>query len=239
MDNFKLTINDFEGPLDLLLHLVKESKMDIYDLQIEKITKQYIDFIESMKNLDIDIASEYLVMATSLVHIKSKMLVNIKDEEEEETQEEITTKEELERRLIEYEEYKRLSEDFKELESKRQEVFTKLPESLSEYREEIELNTDTTLDDLIKAFEDFLSRQKFTKPLDTKITTRELSISRRSKEIRSIIKYKKKVDFFELFEEITKPYIVVTFLSILEMAKTGEINIKQDKNFDNIIIEVK
>ena len=239
MDNFKLTINDFEGPLDLLLHLVKESKMDIYDLQIEKITKQYIDFIESMKNLDIDIASEYLVMATSLVHIKSKMLVNIKDEEEEETQEEITTKEELERRLIEYEEYKRLSEDFKELESKRQEVFTKLPESLSEYREEIELNTDTTLDDLIKAFEDFLSRQKFTKPLDTKITTRELSISRRSKEIRSIIKYKKKVDFFELFEEITKPYIVVTFLSILEMAKTGEINIKQDKNFDNIIIEAK
>lgn len=239
MDNFKLTINDFEGPLDLLLHLVKESKMDIYDLQIEKITKQYIDFIESMKNLDIDIASEYLVMATSLVHIKSKMLVNIKDEEEEETQEEITTKEELERRLIEYEEYKRLSEDFKELESKRQEVFTKLPESLSEYREEIELNTDTTLDDLIKAFEDFLSRQKFTKPLDTKITTRELSISRRSKEIRSIIKYKKKVDFFELFEEITKPYIVVTFLSVLEMAKTGEINIKQDKNFDNIIIEAK
>lgn len=239
MDNFKLTINDFEGPLDLLLHLVKESKMDIYDLQIEKITKQYIDFIESMKNLDIDIASEYLVMATSLVHIKSKMLVNIKDEEEEETQEEITTKEELERRLIEYEEYKRLSEDFKELESKRQEVFTKLPESLSEYREEIELNTDTTLDDLIKAFEDFLSRQKFTKPLDTKITTRELSITRRSKEIRNIIKYKKKVDFFELFEEITKPYIVVTFLSILEMAKTGEINIKQDKNFDNIIIEAK
>lgn len=239
MDNFKLTINDFEGPLDLLLHLVKESKMDIYDLQIEKITKQYIDFIESMKNLDIDIASEYLVMATSLVHIKSKMLVNIKDEEEEETQEEITTKEELERRLIEYEEYKRLSEDFKELESKRQEVFTKLPESLSEYREEIELNTDTTLDDLIKAFEDFLSRQKFTKPLDTKITTRELSISRRSKEIRNIIKYKKKVDFFELFEEITKPYIVVTFLSVLEMAKTGEINIKQDKNFDNIIIEAK
>ena len=239
MDNFKLTINDFEGPLELLLHLVKESKMDIYDLQIEKITKQYIDFIESMKNLDIDIASEYLVMATSLVHIKSKMLVNIKDEEEEETQEEITTKEELERRLIEYEEYKRLSEDFKELESKRQEVFTKLPESLSEYREEIELNTDTTLDDLIKAFEDFLSRQKFTKPLDTKITTRELSISRRSKEIRNIIKYKKKVDFFELFEEITKPYIVVTFLSVLEMAKTGEINIKQDKNFDNIIIEAK
>ena len=238
MDNFKLTINDFEGPLDLLLHLVKESKMDIYDLQIEKITKQYIDFIESMKNLDIDIASEYLVMASNLVHIKSKMLVNIKDEEEE-TEEEIITKEELERRLIEYEEYKRLSEDFKELESKRQEVFTKLPESLSEYREDIELNTDTTLDDLIKAFEDFLSRQKFTKPLDTKITTRELSISKRSKEIRNIIKYKKKIDFFELFDEITKPYIVVTFLSVLEMAKTGEINIKQDKNFDNIIIEAK
>lgn len=238
MDKLKLTINDFEGPLDLLLHLVKETKMDIYDLKIEEITKQYIDFIESMQKLDIDIASEYLVMASTLVHIKSKMLVNIKDEEEKE-EDEIATKEELERRLVEYEEYKRLSEGFKDLESKRKEVFTKLPESLSEYREDVELNTDTTLDDLIKAFEAFLDRQKYIKPLDTKITSRELSITKRSNEIRSLIKHKKKIDFFELFEEVTKPYIVVTFLSVLEMAKTGEINIKQDKNFDKITIEAK
>lgn len=238
MDNFTLTINDFSGPLDLLLHLIKESKMDIYTLKIEEITKQYIDYIESMKKLNIDIASEYLVMASSLVHIKSKMLVNEKDNEEEET-DEIKTEEELKRRLLEYEEYKKVCDDFKNLESKRQEVHTKIPESLYEYREDVELNTDTTIDDLVKAFEEFLKRKKFEKPLDTKITHRELSITKRTSEIRNILKTKKKVDFFELFEVINKPFVVVTFLSILEMTKNNEINIKQSKNFDKITIEMK
>lgn len=238
MDNFTLTINDFSGPLDLLLHLIKESKMDIYTLKIEEITKQYIDYIESMKKLNIDIASEYLVMASSLVHIKSKMLVNEKDNDEEET-DEIKTEEELKRRLLEYEEYKKVCDDFKNLESKRQEVHTKIPESLYEYREDVELNTDTTIDDLVKAFEEFLKRKKFEKPLDTKITHRELSITKRTSEIRNILKTKKKVDFFELFEVINKPFVVVTFLSILEMTKNNEINIKQSKNFDKITIEMK
>ena len=238
MDNFTLTINDFSGPLDLLLHLIKESKMDIYTLKIEEITKQYIDYIESMKKLNIDIASEYLVMASSLVHIKSKMLVNEKDNDEEET-DEIKTEEELKRRLLEYEEYKKVCDDFKNLESKRQEVHTKIPESLYEYREDVELNTDTTIDDLVKAFEEFLKRKKFEKPLDTKITHIELSITKRTSEIRSILKTKKKVDFFELFEVINKPFVVVTFLSILEMTKNNEINIKQSKNFDKITIEMK
>ena len=238
MDNFTLTINDFSGPLDLLLHLIKESKMDIYTLKIEEITKQYIDYIESMKKLNIDIASEYLVMASSLVHIKSKMLVNEKDNDEEET-DEIKTEEELKRRLLEYEEYKKVCDDFKNLESKRQEVHTKIPESLYEYREDVELNTDTTIDDLVKAFEEFLKRKIFEKPLDTKITHRELSITKRTSEIRNILKTKKKVDFFELFEVINKPFVVVTFLSILEMTKNNEINIKQSKNFDKITIEMK
>lgn len=238
MDNFTLTINDFSGPLDLLLHLIKESKMDIYTLKIEEITKQYIDYIENMKKLNIDIASEYLVMASSLVHIKSKMLVNEKDNEEEET-DEIKTEEELKRRLLEYEEYKKVCDDFKNLESKRQEVHTKIPESLYEYREDVELNTDTTIDDLVQAFEEFLKRKKFEKPLDTKITHRELSITKRTSEIRNILKTKKKVDFFELFEVINKPFVVVTFLSILEMTKNNEINIKQSKNFDKITIEMK
>ena len=239
MDNFTLTINDFSGPLDLLLHLIKESKMDIYSLKIEEITKQYIDYIDSMKKLNIDIASEYLVMASSLVHIKSKMLVNEKDNEEEPEDEGIQTEEELKRRLLEYEEYKKVCDDFKDLESKRQEVHTKIPESLYEYREDVKLNTDTTLDDLVKAFEEFLKRKKFEKPLDTKITHRELSITKRTGEIRNILKTRKSVDFFELFEVINKPYVVVTFLSILEMTKNNEINIKQSKNFDKITIEMK
>lgn len=239
MNNFKLTIEDFSGPLDLLLHLIKESKMNIYDLKINEITKQYIEFINHMEKLNIDVASEYLVMASTLIHLKSKMLINEKDEEETVNDEEITTEEELKRRLIEYNQYKELTNNFKILENKRQEVYTKVPESLNEFRENIKLNTDTTLDDLLNAFEEFLKRQKYLKPLDTKVTEKELSVTKRSKEIKSILKKKKKMNFFELFEVVNKPYVVVTFLSILEMAKNNEISINQGKNFDNILIEMK
>lgn len=237
----QFTLDDFSGPLDLLLHLVKESKMDIYEVPIEQITNEYVAFIKSMEEMNIDIASEYLVLASELIHLKSKMLLNIKDPEEEGDQLEfkIGTEEELRHRLLEYKRYKEVSEDFKILEAKRSEVYTKVPESLSEYKEAVELNTDTTIEDLIKAMSEFLERQKYMKPLSTKITKRELSVEKRSHEIRDLLKTKKKVDFFDLFEEVNREYVVVTFLSVLEMTKNKEINIKQDKNFANITIEAK
>lgn len=238
---FQFTIDDFSGPLDLLLHLVKESKMDIYDVPIEHITKEYVEFIEAMEEKNIDIASEYLVMASELIHLKSKMLLNIKDEEDEADQLEfkIGTEEELRKRLVEYQRYKDLSEDFRVLESKRGEVLTKIPESLDEYREDVKLNTDTTLEDLLEAFRQFLDRQKYIKPLSTKITKREISVEHRTKEIREIIKKHKTVDFFELFDELSREYIVVTFLSVLEMTKNKEVNIRQEENFANIVIEAR
>ena len=240
-ERLQFTIDDFSGPLDLLLHLVKESKMDIYEVPIEHITSEYLNFIDEMEEMNIDIASEYLVLASELIHLKSKMLLNIKDSEDDSEQLEfkIGTEEELRNRLIEYKRYKELCEDFKLLESKRGEVLTKLPESLSEYKTEVPLNTDTTIDDLVKAMNFFLERQKFTKPLSTKITRKELSVEKRTREIRDSLGKHKRVDFFELFEEPTRDYIVVTFLSILEMTKNKEIDIKQEQNFSNILIEAK
>lgn len=240
-EKLQFTIDDFSGPLDLLLHLVKESKMDIYEVPIEDITKEYVEFIESMEEMNIDVASEYLVLASELIHLKSKMLLNIKDPEDEGDQLEfkIGTEEELRHRLLEYKKYKEISKDFRELEDKRSEVFTKVPESLNEYREAIELNTDTTIEDLVKAFSIFLERQKYMKPLSTKITKKEISVERRSHEIRNILSEYKRVDFFDLFDEVNREYVVVTFLSILEMTKNKEIYIKQDHNFSNIMIEAK
>lgn len=238
----QFTIDDFSGPLDLLLHLIKESKMDIYEVPIEHITREYVDFIEKMEDMNIDVASEYLVLASELIHLKSKMLLNIKDKDENDGDQlefKIGTEEELRKRLIEYKRYKELSEDFKMLEKKRGEVLTKLPESLNEYREEVALNTDTTIDDLVKALNELLERQKYIKPLSTKITKKELSVFDRTKEIRSLLEKKRKLDFFELFEVATRDYIVVTFLSVLEMTKNKEINIKQEENYSNIIIEAK
>ncbi len=235
----KFIIKDFEGPLDLLLHLIKESKMDIYEINIVEITDQYVNFIYNMEELNIDVASEYLVMASELLNLKSRYLLNQTDEETEEDSD-ITSVEELQRRIIEYEKYKKLTDDFKRLEEKRSEVFTKIPSALEEYfDEEKQVTSDLTVNDLIDAFSLYLERNKFKEPLKTKIIKNEYSVEERCKSIRNILKEKKKMEFTELFDIITKEYVVVTFLSVLELAKNEEIMIKQEKNFGVITIEMK
>lgn len=233
-----VTILDFEGPLDLLLHLVKKSKMDINEIKIVPITEQYIKFIKEMEELNLNIASEYLVMASELIEMKSRHLLPIK-ESEEETEEEIDAEEELKRCLLEYQKYKESTPIFKELEKKRTNYYTKIPENLSNITD-IEINNDgsVTLNDLVKAFENILARQRYSKPINTKITRKELSVRERVHKIRNILKEKKKVEFVELFEEFSKPYVVVTFLGILEMAKNNEILITQKGNFDKIYLEM-
>lgn len=234
--NFK--INDFEGPLDLLLHLIKEQDMDIMNIEIVKLTDQYLDFIDNMQEKNLNVASEYLILASELMYIKSKSLLpNIKDEEE---QEELTElKENLINRLLEYEQYKKITKDFKELEEQRHEFYTKSPSNLKEYIDpKQQLSDDITLEDLLKAFQNYLKRQQIKKPITTKITTKEISVEERTKSIKNILKTKRKVEFFDLFEDISKPYVVVTFLSILEMAKNNELKITQENNFDKIYCEV-
>ncbi len=234
---YEVKIDAFEGPLDLLLHLIKESKVEIWDIKITDITDQYLTYIQKMEKLNLNIASEYLVMASELMEIKSKMLLPRYQEEAE--VEEIDPREQLIQRLIEYQKYKDMTKSFKELEEVRHEFYTKAPESLKEYVEEgTVITSDVTLDDLMKAFQKFLERKQAEKPLSTTVTKKEITVEERRKSIRSILKKQKKVDFFDLFEEITKEYIVVTFLAILEMAKKQELTIYQENNFDHIICEV-
>ncbi len=237
--DYKFVINDFEGPLDLLLHLIKTSEMSIYDIKIEKITKQYLDFINSMENMNLSIASEYLVMASELIEIKSRMLLpNKKDMDEDEYEED--PRENLINRLIEYKKYKDMIDTFKVLEEERQDIFTKEPINLSEYRtEEVTNDNGLSLDDLLNALNNFLKRKEDERPISTKITKKEISVKDRTVQIRNILSKKKKVSFYDLFEVKTKEYVVVTFLSILEMAKYGEINIVQEGNFDNIVVNLK
>lgn len=228
-------INDFEGPLDLLLHLIKTSKMDIYNIKIEEITKQYVDFINSMKEMNLTVASEYLVMASELIELKSKMLLPRTEEEEEED-----PREDLVNRLIEYQKYKDMISAFKELEHERKDIFTKDPINYNELSDNyIENDGTISLDDLVNALSKFLERKELEKPISTKITKKEISVQDRTRDIRNILSKKKKVSFFDLFEVKTREYVVVTFLSILEMAKFGEIEIVQEDNFNNIIINKK
>ena len=234
---YKVNLEVFEGPLDLLLHLIKKEDIDIFDINIDKITKQYLDYINLMEKFNLDIASEYLIMAAELMEIKAKSLLpkskNEKDDEYEED-----PKEQLINKLIEYEQYKEMTNTFKEYEELRQEVYTRSTDELISYKE-IDKNNDFGIDleDLVKAFKDFLVKKELDKPLNTKIARKDYSVSRRCQEIKSIIKIRKKVTFYELFDILSKDYVVVTFLSILSLTKNGEIRIKQEHNFNNIIME--
>ena len=229
-------INDFDGPLDLLLHLVKQSKMDIYEIQISQIVAQYLDIIHEMQNLNIDIASSYLVMAAELLHLKSKLLINKSIEPEEEF--EFNSEEDLKKRLIEYQKYKDITNELRLLNEKRNEVYTKDPENLHEYYEDkVMVNESITLDDLVNAFLSFKKREELLKPVETKITKKEISVEERTVFIRAFLSKQNKVNFMELFDTLTKDYVVVTFLSILNMSKNNEINITQKDNFGDILIE--
>lgn len=235
---YKVTINDFEGPMDLLLHLVKENNIDIIELNVEEIAEQYLKYIEEAEELNLDIASEYLTLAAELIEIKSMSLlpkkVVIEDDYEEDPRENLIA------RLIEYQKYKEVTKDLKELEEQRKHFYSKSPSNLKEFKENEEMNYgDLTMDLLMNAFQKFLDRKEEEKPLNTKITKKEYSVSARSREIKDVLKKRKKVEFEELFEIVTKDYVVVTFLSILSMAKKGELIITQNDNFSKIVLSLK
>lgn len=233
----KFLINEFEGPLDLLLHLIKQSKLDIYEIKLVDITEQYLNYIKEMQDLNLDIASEYLVMAAELIEMKSRFLLPRKETNEESDYEE-NPEEELKRRLLEYKKYKDHSIKFKELAENRKQYFTKVPEKINEITNEKLINSnDISVFDLLEVFKKVLDKQRYLKPLNTKITKKELSLQERIAKIRSVLKTNKKVSFVSLFEEFTKSYVVITFLSILEMSKRNEIIIKQENNFEEIYIE--
>ena len=233
----KLTveIEEFNGPFDLLLHLIKKENINIVDISILKITEQYLEYINKYKD-NLDITSEYLVIASELIELKSKILLPNKDIEVIEEIEE--AKQDLVNRLKEYEKYKEITNDFKNLEIQRKEYYIKEP-TYNELNISIKpkLDDDITLQDLTNAFTKYLQRLELEKPVTTKVTNKEYSVELRSIEIKNILKNKKQVKFIDLFNEYNRSYIVVTFLSILQMAKNNELIINQTNNFEEIYIE--
>ena len=231
-----ISIDNFEGPLDLLLHLVKESNIDIFDIKVEEITDKYLDYINHEENLNINISSSYLVMAAELMYLKSKLLLPIEVDNCEEVVE--ITRENLINKLLEYKKYNEMTPVFKELEEERKKIYIKAPEKVSNYTESV-LSGEDTIDNLLEAFKKFLERKELDKPLETTVTKREYSVRERKNNIKKILMTKKKAYLDDLFEEYNRPIVVVTFLSILEMVKEKDVVINQDKNFDKILIELR
>lgn len=237
--DYLIDINDFHGPLDLLLHLVKSKEQDIYEINTSEIIEEYLNYINQMQDLNIDVASEFLVMAATLIHLKSKMLLGITEEDtNEENEFNIQNEEDLKNRIAEYEKYKNMTNVFKELEEKRNEFYTKSPTSLKGVTDQkITNDGSVTIDDLIAAFLAYKERINYQKPIHTKITKKELSVEDRMVSIKKQLKIRGKMNFLDLFETVTREYMIVTFLAILQMSKNDEISIYQENNFENIVVE--
>ncbi|WP_188068023.1 segregation/condensation protein A [Brevibacillus brevis] len=239
---YSIKLDSFEGPLDLLLHLIDKAEVDIYDIPVAEITEQYLATIDKMQELQLDVASEFVVMAATLLSIKSKMLLPKKEEHVfqqflDMDVDEIDPREELVARLLEYKRYKTLAENLREMEIGRNQVFTRPAENLSPYvREEDHTVTNVTLYDLINALEKLVKKTKEKEPMTT-VSRDEISIKDRMTEIRQAVRSGGMVRFSELFTQgATRTEIVTTFLALLELMKAKHITCVQNQLFQDIII---
>lgn len=235
----------FEGPLDLLLHLIDKNKIDIYDIPIVEITNQYMDYIRNMQKEDLNIMSEFLVMAATLLDIKCRMLL---PKEASEEGEEEDPRQELVEQLLQYKVYKYMACELKERQSDADFVLYKsptIPEEVLGYVEPVDLDLllgEVTLARLNTIFQDVMKRQ--TDKIDPvrskfgKIEKEEVSLSDKFAYIRQYMKSRRKFSFRHLLEEQSgKMHVVVAFLAILEMMKLGEIRVEQESTCGEIMIE--
>lgn len=248
VQQYSVKLDAFEGPLDLLLHLINRYEIDIYDIPMAELTEQYLLYIYAMQELKLDVASEYLVMAATLLEIKSKMLLPKQEEElfDEDLELELgeDPREELMQRLIEYRKYKEAADDLKHLEEERGQMFTRPPSDLSEFNDEVQevAPLDVNIYDMLGALQKLLRRKKLQRPLQTKITRQEIPIDVRMDQIieeLSQLKRNERKNFLHLFPYEDKEHIVVTFLALLELMKKNTIIIEQENNFSDIFLSLK
>jgi len=234
-DSYNIKIPAFEGPLDLLLHLIKENKMDIYDIPIAEITGQYLQYIEMMKELDLDLAGDFLVMAATLIHIKSRMLLPVDEEAPADEQEDPRL--ELVQRLLEYQAFKEASFTLREKEEEWMNVFHREP-----LKEDAEAETepaepelylfDVNLFDLLGAFKKILDTAP---PELVQITRAALTVKDKISLIVDLLENNETVRFEDLFkEDRSRPQLIVTFVALLELIRLGLARAYQEKDFGNI-----
>jgi segregation and condensation protein A len=224
--HFKLPV--FEGPLDLLLHLIRENKIDIYDIPIVEITSQYLEYIGLMKELNLEIAGEYLVMAATLIHIKSRTLLPPAVEEVDEPAED--PRSELVRRLLEYQSYKDTTTHFRKREEIWKNVFNRPLPDKDDFKFEPEpILFEASAFDLISAFKKLLEKAP---EQAVEITRETLTVSDRINYIVERLEGEDGVRFEDLFEEgFTMMTLIVTFLAVLEIVRLGLVKIYQEKDF--------
>ncbi|MFS0576704.1 segregation/condensation protein A [Sporosarcina sp. 179-K 3D1 HS] len=243
--SYKVKLEVFEGPLDLLLHLINRLEIDIYDIPMAELTAQYIEHLHAMRVLQLDELSEYLVLAATLIEIKSKMLLPVHEGEELDGdldyEMEPDPRDELVARLIEYRKYKEAAISLKESAEERSEYFTKSPEDLSALGEISIGESEEQLNvfDLIGAFQKMLERKRLRAPRTASIARSEQSVSEKMDEIMKTLETKGgSCDFYSLFAEGDASGLVITFLSLLELMKRSDVVVEQRHNFERLTVSV-
>jgi len=229
----------YDGPLELLLELIKKNEMDIYNIQISVITQQYLDSLAEMRQLDLEVAGEYLVLAATLLYIKSKML--LPQEEGEEEDEGQDPRSELVRKLLEYVAFKEAAKELGMLEGERGRVFTR---QISEYYlanlepEDVGIDTfSASLFDLLTAFQGVLA--KVTRVQPHEVFEQEISIEEKMSELKALLTEQKRISFITLFErQWSRNLLIATFLAVLEIVRNRFARVLQEQTFGEIVIEI-
>ncbi len=239
--NYKVEIEAFKGPMDLLLHLIEKAEIDIYDIPINDITEQFIEHIYQMGELNLEIASEFLLMAATLIEIKSKMLLpnEIKTSDLQMEMEEVDPRVELVRRLVEYKKYKEVSKELREFEENQSKVYYKPKEELYEYEdEEVEIEgLDVSL--LLKSISKIIKRKNKVENTLTinEIQREEYTLEDCIEDIKLKLESNSSFKFSKLlYKDTTKKEIIVYFLSILELIRMKYISVYQKEDFSDLII---
>lgn len=244
-NQLQLELGVFEGPLDLLLHLINQLEIDIYDIPIAKITRQYLDYLETMKTNQIDLASEYFVMAANLMRIKSEMLVPRNENQVEMDEDEYGAedpRQPLIDLLLEYQQIKEVMPKFEQQHVARADFFGKEPADLSTYRDKIELKDQgLEITDLTQIFYDVLARHRLNTPQPTTIASEEKTVPEKMEEIFEQLSQAKNQTllFSSLLNHKSRPEIVLNFLAILELIKDNQVLVQQESMATDISIILK
>ena len=242
---FKVTIENFEGPLDLLCFLISKNKMNIFDISLSKITDEYIEYLNRMQDMNLDIATEFLVMASNLLYIKSKKLLPVIEPEEEE-EDELLTEEELISRIIEYKQYKEKIEDFKNMYSENFGTFEKQAEMIKVKRKLDANSLKISLENFHNIYVMVESRNKEkinkkAKDVNNIVTYDKVTIRSKVKQIIDLFKKKTSFVFSKVYDpkKDKKIDIVTAFLSVLELSRLKHVDIEQKAMFGDIVVKKK
>ena len=234
-NNFRIRLSVFEGPIDLLLYLIRKNELDIHEISLSKITKEYLEFVEMMKLIDLESAGDFILVASSLLKIKARSLFQSQEEEDVDS-EELTTKDALIKYLMEFEKLGGVAEKLAEKEEERLGVFPRGGERsrITEYLTEDNSESDYMLFDLLTALQDVLKNAPKTTIHDVELL--KVTSEMKQCEIMEILARKGKIDFIEFVTGQPKLIIVVTFSAMLELIKSAKIFIRQSKQFGRIIL---